>query len=641
MKQIILGTAGHIDHGKTSLIRALTGIETDRLKEEKERGITIELGFASITLSNGNVVGIVDVPGHEKFVKNMVAGASGIDIVAMTIAADEGVMPQTREHIEICSLMGIKYGFIALTKIDLVDEELMELALEDIRGYVKGTFLENAPIVPLSSTTGEGLDLFRTTLDEICDKIPERPFSPIFRLPVDRVFSMKGFGTVITGTLASGKVDVGETIMVFPSLTTSKVRGIQVHGQSVETVYAGTRTAINFQGLDKDLVNRGDILSTPDTLKPSYMLDAYLHYLPSNSKSAKARTRVRFHSGTSEIMGNVILLDRDELMAGDTAPVQIRLETPVCCVNGDRFVIRSYSPVKTIGGGHIINPVPKKHKLFNQEIVDGLNAIVEENHEKSISFFINQGGFAGVAFADLRIMTSIADKKLDTILQKMLASRQIIQTDKDRRIFVHGDIFDKLSKEIVVKLGDYHKENPLKESMSKEELKSKFRAFRDKDSKLFPLVMAKVVKDESVLQEANSIRLSTHKVALQFDLKEVKEKIGKIYQETGLTPPFFRDICSELGVDPKVARDVLQMLIDEKQVIKTKDDLYFDIKAINNLERQLIEFLTQSGEITTPQFKDMTSISRKYVIPLIEYFDSVNLTIRVGDTRQLRKKQVH
>ncbi|MBF0242366.1 MAG: selenocysteine-specific translation elongation factor [Desulfamplus sp.] len=640
MKQLILGTAGHIDHGKTSLIRALTGIETDRLKEEKERGITIELGFASITLSDGNVVGIVDVPGHEKFVKNMVAGASGIDLVVMTIAADEGVMPQTREHIEICSLMGIKYGFIAMTKIDLVDEELMELALEDIRGFVKGTFLEDVPIVPISSTTGEGLDLFRTTLDKICDKIPERPFSPIFRLPVDRVFSMKGFGTVITGTLASGKVDVGETIMVFPSLITSKVRGIQVHGQSVDSVSAGTRTAINFQGLDKELVNRGDILSSPDALIPSYMVDANLHYLPSSSKPAKARTRVRFHSGTSEIMGNVILLDRDELMPGDTAPVQIRLENPVCCMSGDRFVIRSYSPVKTIGGGEILNPAPKKHKLFNQEIIAGLNALADNETEKGILFFISQGGFNGVSFAELRIMTNIADKRLDSTLQKMLASRQIIQTDKDRKIFVYGEVVDNLCKDIVAKLEQYHKDNPLKESMSKEELKTKFRAFKDKDSKLFPLVVARLVKDGAIVQEANSIRLASHKVALQVDLQAVKEKIANIYQTTALTPPFFRDVCNEVNVDQKVARDVLQMLIDEKRVIKTKDDLYFDAKSMADLESKLVEFLQNRVEITTPQFKDMTGVSRKYVIPIIEYFDSVNLTIRVGDTRQLRKKQI-
>ncbi len=638
MKQIILGTAGHIDHGKTSLIRALTGIETDRLKEEKQRGITIELGFASITLSDGNVIGIVDVPGHEKFVKNMVAGASGIDLVSMVIAADEGVMPQTREHMEICSLMGIRHGFIAMTKIDIVDEELMELALEDIKEFTRGTFLEDAPVVPVSSTRNLGLDLFRSTLENTCNAIPERPFSPIFRLPVDRVFSMKGFGTVITGTLASGKVNVGENIMVFPSMITSKVRGIQVHGRIVESVSAGTRTAINFQGLDRESVNRGDILSTPNTLKPSYMVDAHLHFLSTNTRPVKARAKVRFHSGTSEIMGNVVLLDREELMPGDSAPVQIRLEIPVCCMHGDRFVIRSYSPVRTIGGGHILNPFPGKHKLFSKEITQGLAALLENDPEQSISFFARQGGYSGISFGELRLMILLPDKKLEAVLQKMLASRKLVQSDKERRILIHGEVFDALSLDVLEKIDTYHGKNPLKEGISKEELKSKFRAFKAKDSKLFPLVMARLVKDSSIVQEANTIRLAAHKVALQVDLQAVKKKIADIYAKEGLTPPFFRTICSSLNVDQKTGRDVLQMLIDEKRIAKTKDDLYFDMDAMKKLQDQLLDFLNRESEITTPQFKDMTGISRKYVIPLIEHFDSVNFTIRVGDTRQLRKK---
>ncbi|MBF0201316.1 MAG: selenocysteine-specific translation elongation factor [Desulfamplus sp.] len=637
MKQIILGTAGHIDHGKTSLIRALTGIETDRLKEEQQRGITIELGFASLTLSDGSVIGIVDVPGHEKFVKNMVAGASGIDIVSMVIAADEGVMPQTREHMEICTLMGIRHGFIAMTKIDLVDEELMELAVEDIREFTQGTFLQDAPLVPISSTKNTGLDLFRDTLEGICAQIPERPFSPIFRLPVDRVFSMKGFGTVITGTLASGSISVGDNIMVFPTRITSKVRGIQVHGSSVETAWAGTRTAINFQGLDREEINRGDVLSTPDTLKPSYMVDAHLTFLSSNTKPARARTRVRFHSGTSEIMGNVILLDRDELMPGDSASVQIRLESPVSCMNGDHFVIRSYSPVRTIGGGRILNPFPGKHKLFNQDIIKGLATLLENDPRQNISFFVIQSGYKGISLGELRLMVPLSDKKLDSVLQSMMASRDLIQSDRERKIYVHRDIIDALCREILRYLGEYHRDNPLKEGISKEELKSKFRAFKPRDSRLFPLVTAKLVKDGEIAQEANTIRLATHKVALEVDLKNIKEKIAAIYRSGGLTPPFFRTICSDLDVDQKTARDVLQMLIDEKSIVKTKDDLYFDMEAIKNLQERLRDFLTREGEITTPVFKDMTGISRKYVIPLIEYFDSINFTIRVGDTRQLRK----
>ena len=638
MDQIILGTAGHIDHGKTSLIRALTGIETDRLKEEKQRGITIELGFAAISLKGGEQVGIVDVPGHEKFVKNMVAGASGIDLVSMCIAADEGVMPQTREHMEICTLMGIRYGFIAMTKIDMVDEELMELALEDIMEFTQGTFLEDAPIIPISSITGEGLDLFRKTLDRICHEIPARPFSPIFRLPVDRVFSMKGFGTVITGTLASGKIRVGEDIMIFPSRITSKVRGIQVHGKGAEDVSAGTRTAINFQGLDREAVNRGEVLSTPDTLRPSFMVDAELTFLSTNAKPAKVRTRIRFHSGTSEILGYMVLLDREELQPGDTACVQIRLEEPISCLKGDRFVIRSYSPIRTIGGGQILNPTARKHKHNNQEIIQGLQDLLEGEFDKTISFFVEQGGFDGVSFDDLRVMTSIPDKKLEAALQKMLATRTIVLTDKDKRTYVHGRIFDNLAEGMTQELEQYHQENPIKEGMGKEELKSKFRAFKNRDSKLFPLVMTRLIKKNTVVQEQNSVRLSTHEVALQIDQKDLKKKLSKIYAESGLTPPFFRTICQNLDMDIKPARDVLQMLIDESSVIKTKDDLYFDAKAMEKLKKEIVRFLEKNREITTPQFKEMTGISRKYVIPLIEYFDSVNLTIRVGDTRQLRKK---
>ncbi len=638
MDQIILGTAGHIDHGKTSLIRALTGIETDRLKEEKQRGITIELGFASIPLESGEVVGIVDVPGHEKFVKNMVAGASGIDIVSMTIAADEGVMPQTREHMEICTLMGIKHGFIAMTKIDLVDEELMELAMEDILEFTQGTFLEDAPIIPVSSTTGEGLENFKKILNELCHKIPPRTPSPIFRLPVDRVFSMKGFGTVITGTLASGKVSVGDNIMVFPSRIISKVRGIQVHGSSVDTVTAGSRTAINFQGLDRETIDRGDILSTPDTLHPSYMADAELLFLSSNAKPAKPRTRVRFHSGTSEVFGYMVLLDRPELVPGETACVQLRLETPVCLMKGDRFVIRSYSPVKTIGGGQILNPVARKHKLSDTQAIKGMACLMEEDQEMILSYFAEQGKFTGVSFADLRIMTSIPDKKLGATLQKMLANRRLIQTDKEQRVYIHGVLFDAIAQEVLERLATYHKDNPLKEGMPSQELKSKFRAFNDKDSKLFPLVIARLTKEDKVVQDKGNIRLSQHEVALQVDEQEVRKKFLKTYQESGLTPPFFRTICQDLEVDQKVARGVLQILIDEKRIVKTKDDLYFDAKAIKDIEAELVAFLQTSGEITTPQFKDMAGISRKYIIPLIEYFDTINLTIRVGDTRQLRKK---
>ncbi len=635
-KNIILGTAGHIDHGKTSLVKALTGIETDRLKEEKERGITIELGFALLDLPNGQHIGIVDMPGHEKFVKNMVAGSSGIDVVTMVIAADEGVMPQTREHMEICNLMGIEHGIIALTKIDMVDEDLLELALEDINDFVQGTFLENKPICPVSSVTNEGFDEFIKTLEIICANLPARKFSSIFRLPVDRVFSMKGFGTVITGTLTSGRINVGNEIMVYPKKIVSKVRGIQVHSSGVDTAGPGTRTAINFQGLDKESVYRGDILSTPDTLIESYMVDAHFLYLKSNGKPAKNRTRIRFHSGTSEILGYMILLDREELLPGDEACVQFRLESPVCCIKDDRYVIRSYSPVKTIGGGAILNPASQKHKLFDKNVIQGLTNLLLDDNEQIISFFLSLKGYQGLSFSRLRVMTNLADKKLTASLQKMLAKQQVVQIDKERQIYVNGSFFDDFKEKIIQKLTAFHADNPLKDGMPTQELKSKFQYIDD--AKFFNILFTKLSKENLIVLDKNIVKLSTHKVALQVDQHEVKEKIKKIYQTSGLTSPFFRTICQDLDIDKKNATNVLHMLINEKSIIKTKDDLYFDAREIKKLEQKLIAFLKEKESITTPEFKEMTAVSRKFVIPLIEYFDSINLTIRVGDTRQLRRK---
>jgi len=636
VENIILGTAGHIDHGKTSLVKALTGIETDRLKEEKQRGITIELGFAFLDLPGGTHIGIVDMPGHEKFVKNMVAGSSGIDVVTMVIAADEGVMPQTREHMEICHLMGIEHGLIALTKTDLVDEDLLELALEDIHDFVDGTFLEDRPVIPVSSATGQGLEGFVAALEKICRQLPERRFSSIFRLPVDRVFSMKGFGTVITGTLTSGQIKVGEDIMVYPKHIVSRVRGIQVHSSSVNEAGPGTRTAINFQGLDKESVSRGDILSTPDTLIESYMVDAGFHYLKSNAKPAKTRTRVRFHSGTSEILGYMVLLDRDELLPGEDALVQFRLESPVCCIKDDRYVIRSYSPVKTIGGGAILNPVARKYRHMDTRVVEGLTALADDDPEQTILFFLSLNGFRGLGFNDLRVMTNLTDKKLSATLQKLLAQQAVIQTDKEKQTFVSGAFFDEFKQKVVEKIRQYHAANPLKEGMPTQELKSKFRYI--KDPRFFNILFTRLEKEHTVIQDKNLVKLADFEVALQVDQHQIKEDIVRIYRAAGLTPPFFRTVCQDLDLDKKTARDVLQMLIDEQQIIKTKDDLYFDARAMARLEAELVAFLKKNESITTPEFKDMTGISRKFVIPLIEYFDAIHRTIRVGDTRQLRRK---
>ena len=635
MKQIILGTAGHIDHGKTSLIKALSGIDTDRLKEEKERGITIELGFASLDLPGGQHLGIVDVPGHEKFVKNMVAGATGIDIVAMVIAADEGVMPQTREHMEICTLLGIQHGLIVMTKIDMVDEEWMELALDDIRDFSRGSFLEDAPILAVSSLTGQGMPELLAALDQIAGSIPERPTSGLFRLPIDRVFTMKGFGTVITGTLVSGTVKVGDTIMVYPSGITSKVRGIQVHNRSATQAEAGMRTAINFQGLDRAAVQRGEVLSSPGALIDSYMVDVSFHYLAGNKKPLKNRTLVRFHTGTSEVMGYLILLEQDELMPGHATVAQLRLDAPVALVKDDRFVIRSYSPVRTIGGGQVLNPTPRKHKRLKAEIVEGVKHLADTDPEKVVSFQVLQADHRGVAFSHLKIMTNLTDKQLETILQLLLSRKTVIQIDRENRIFIHQEIFDKLKQQTAEHLSAYHAANPLKAGMPKEELKSKFPP--GSNVKLFNLVLNQMIKSGKLIQEENTVRLDEHRVSLGQDQADVRDKILKTYRDGNLQPPYFREIIKSLDLDPQHAKDILMHLVEEGQIIKTKEDLYFHAAAVDELKRRLVAFLETHGEITTPQFKEMTGASRKYVIPLIEYFDAKNVTLRIGDSRKLRK----
>lgn len=638
MKQIILGTAGHIDHGKTSLIKAVSGTDTDRLKEEKRRGITIELGFASIDLPSGLHIGVVDVPGHEKFVKNMVAGAAGIDVVAMIVAADEGVMPQTREHLEICSLLGVSHGFVVLTKVDSVDEELLELVTEDVADFMQGTFLEGSPIVPVSSVTGQGLDEFISTLDRFCTGLPERPASGIFRLPVDRVFSMKGFGTVVTGTLAAGRIGLGEPVMVYPSGITTKIRGIQVHDRPVESSEAGLRTAVNFQGVDKHAVNRGDVLARPETLITTYMADIELRLLESNERPLKNRDRVRFHIGTSQVPCNIILLDREELEPGDTAPAQARLKRPIACVRDDRFVIRSFSPVKTLGGGRVLNPAPPKHRRFRQETIEQVNRLRNPDPDSLTADQIAMAGFGERSFAELKVLTNLTDKALEASLGRLLSGRTIIQTERTERRFIHHCAVDEFRTSVIERLSAYHRDRPLKSGMPKGELRSKYPDI--KSSRLFNHLVNILAKEKQIVREDDTIRLPGHRVTLQTDQTDLKEKLLSLYREKWLQPPYLKELPGILQADAAGIKNVLMHLVNEGSIVKVKEELFFHAEAIEDLKKRLTQYLSEHGEITPGKFKEMTRASRKYTIPLFEYFDAENITIRVGDVRKLRKKSV-
>lgn len=636
MKEIILGTAGHIDHGKTSLVRALTGTDTDRLKEEKKRGITIELGFAALDLPGGRRVGIVDVPGHEKFVRNMVAGASGIDMVAMVIAADEGVMPQTREHLEICTLLGIRYGLVVLTKCDTVDEEWLEMVTEDVRHFLSDSFLGEAPVIPVSSHTGQGLDTLVKEISRLADTIPDTRNTTFFRLPVDRAFTMKGFGTVVTGTLLSGMIRTGETVMLYPSMKPSKVRGLQVHGENAEEAVAGQRTAINLQGMDLSDVERGDVLAPMNTLKTSYMADAEFLYLKSNEKPLKNRTRLRFHTGTGEMAALLVLLDRESLLPGEQASVQFRFDTPITCVRDDRYVVRSYSPVRTVGGGTILNPVPEKHKRFQEEIIEGIKHLSEASEEEAISFHLLQAGPKGATLSDLRLVTNLSERQLADLLQKLLSSKTILLTDKEAKSYIHSKNFTKLSAFATGYLAVFHRNNPLKEGLSKEELKSKFPGYLQ--AKLLNQVLNQLVKDGEIIQDGDLVRLSGHKVALQVDEEALRRKILAIYRDAGNTPPYFREIVRELDkAQAAAAPDVMQILVREKEMVRVKEDLYFAAEAIEALKEKVRDFLLEQGEMNPTQFKEICGgIARKYVIPLMEYLDGIQLTIRVGAARRLR-----
>ncbi len=636
MEQLILGTAGHIDHGKSSLVKLLTGVDPDRLKEEKTRGITIELGFASLMLPDGQLLGIVDVPGHEKFVKNMVAGAAGIDLVAMVIAADEGVMPQTREHMEICTLLGIKHGLVVLTKIDLVDEELLELVTEDVLDFTRGTFLEQAPILPVSTVTGEGTEKFAPAVAALAADIPPRRQTGFFRLPVDRVFSMKGFGTVITGTLISGQVRTGDTVSVYPGGGKARVRGLQVHNRGVEEAVSGMRTAVNFQGVEKAEISRGDVLSTPGALIPGYMLDVHFQYLASNDKPVKNRTRVRVHTGTSEVSAHLILLDRDIIEPGQSAPVQLRLEAPLVCVRDDRLVVRRFSPARTIGGGKILNPIPPKHRRHRPELVQSILALEEAPLEEVVLFHCQQAQARGVSLTMLRVMTNTPEKQLEKALDALLSSRRLILADKDKRLYLHADVIAAVAETARATLARFHENQPLKKGMPRQELKSRIE--KEAGGRVFELVFQRLSKAGELVQEDGQVRLAGHTVSLGQDHSDLRRQIVAIYQDSGLSPPLFKELKKNLGQsDDRAVKDVLQLLTEEGTLVKVKEDLYFSAAAIEQLAAQLTAFLREHQEITTPQFKKMTKTSRKYTIPLIEYFDTSKLTIRIGDIRKLRQ----
>lgn len=638
MREIILGTAGHVDHGKTSLIRALTGIDTDRLKEEKERGITIELGFAFLDLPCGHRLGIVDVPGHEKFVKNMVAGAAGMDLVAFIIAADEGIMPQTREHFEICRLLGIERGVIVITKKDMVEEDWLELVTDDVKTYFAGSFLEDAPLITVSSTTGENIAEVKNVLDHLVSSSDfSEPHGP-FRMPVDRVFSMKGFGTVITGTAVSGRIKTGEDLMFYPSRKSGKIRGIQVHNKDTKEAEAGHRTAINLQGLEKEAISRGEIAATVDCLQPSYLLDARFIYLDSNKKPYKNRARVRVHTGTAEIMGRIVLLEDEELQPGSGANVQILLEEQIGCWPGDKYVVRSYSPVQTIGGGIVFNGSPRKRKRFRPINKNIFQTYRENNPEELAQFHIQESSYNGITLDRLAVKMGIFGKRLSKILQHPLSARKILLVEQDKQRMVSSGVYEKLVEKLSAVLTGYHKENPLKSGLPKEELRSLL--YRGLDQRLFQFLLNDLQKKKVIAQDQALIRMADHRISMKDEEKTLRRELESFFSQATLAPPTLKEVLARFNkYQPQLVKEVLAIMINGGQLVKVTEDLYFHKPAIESLQEKLLAHLAKEKEIDMPAFKEMTGLSRKFSVPLLEYFDRIKITIRVGDKRILRERQ--
>jgi len=635
VKHIILGTAGHVDHGKTSLIKLLTGVDTDRLKEEKERGITIELGFASLALPDGRMLGVVDVPGHERFIKNMVAGAGSIDLVVMVIAADEGVMPQTKEHLHICSLLGIKKGLVALTKIDLVDESWIELVADDIAEFLKGTFLESSPIVPVSVATGKGLPEFIAAVGEIVSQIEEKADSDLFRLPVDRVFTIKGFGTVVTGTLLSGRLCVGDEVEILPGRLTTKVRGLQVHGKAVEEAESGQRTAVNLQGLEKEMILRGNVLAHPATLEPSHRLDVFLERLADAGKKLRNRSLVRLHVGTSEIIARVVFIDRSELVPGDNTYAQFTLESPACVIAGDRFVIRSYSPVTTIGGGVIVDPQAAKHKGQPGKSLHDFSCLYMGTDVQRTALIAERAGIGGITMEQLVARTGINRKSLKNILSEMFLEKKLLLADKDKAKVVAFSAYKDMQDRIMQRTAAYHEKFPLKGGIHKEELRTVLGRFID--TKLFHMAIKDLEETGLLVIDRESIRLSEHRVNLEGELEQLREEITRTYLEAGLAPPTIKEAMAKFADRKSQAESVFGVILKEGSLVKISEDLYFHKDVLHKLREDYRNLLIKEGKATPANFKELTGLSRKFIIPLMEYFDITKLTIRAGDHRILRE----
>ncbi|MBI4637789.1 MAG: selenocysteine-specific translation elongation factor [Candidatus Rokubacteria bacterium] len=631
MKHVVVGTAGHIDHGKTALVKALTGIDTDRLPEEKARGITIDLGFAFLEEPDGLVIEVVDVPGHERFVRNMLAGVGGIDLAMLVIAADEGVMPQTREHLAICSLLRIKSGIVVLTKTDLVEADWLELVRDDLATLVRSTFLEGAPIVAVSAKTGEGLAELRAALRALALAVPARLADQLPRLPIDRVFTVKGFGTVVTGTLMAGRLAVDDRVEVYPKGVQAKIRGLQAHGRSVSEASAGQRTAVNLQSVERAALERGDVVGAPATLVPTLLVDGTLELLDDAPRPVKSRDRVRFHAGTSEIMARVLLLDRAELEPGDTAFARFRLEAPLVARPGDRFVIRSYSPIVTIGGGTLLAIDPPRFKRKAPARIAHLTLLQGGSAEEILEEHVRHLGASGVRTAALAGRVAFGPDRLRGLLDALQASGRLLAIERDW--FLHPESYARLRALTLAALTEFHRQNPLKGGMSREELRGRAGAV---DERVFAHLLSTLTAESQVKVERDKVRLASHEVRLSDEQRRMVERLDEEFLKAEAAPPSPEEALARVGLTGDEEHELFQVLVEGRKLVRVKESLFFHARALDAIQGKVVALLRDRKDIGPGDVKDLLGISRKFAIPLLEYFDARRVTVRVGERRVLR-----
>jgi selenocysteine-specific elongation factor len=632
MKHVVIGTAGHIDHGKSSLVRALTGIDPDRLKEEKERGITIDLGFAYLKSESGLSLGFVDVPGHERFVKNMLAGVGGIDLVMLVVAADESVMPQTREHFAICRLLRIPLGLVVVTKSDLVDAELREIAAMETRELVTGSFLENAPLVEVSTRTGEGMDALKTTLANLARNAPSRSIAGRFRLPVDRVFSMKGFGTVVTGTIASGSVGQDDEVEILPRGLEVRVRGLQVHGDREARASAGQRAALNLQGIEVSDVARGDALVERDWFRPTLMLDCDLEVLASSPIPVKDLTRVHLHLGTAQVLARARVLGAVKSIApGERGLAQLRLEAPIVAARGDRFILRRYSPLETIAGGVVLDAYPEKHSVASLTAAQRLVALGGADAAFVAAGFVNESGAMGVSEIELGRRLGVGATELEEILGSLLKDGKAALVSRAPRVLIDPGVIDEMGKKLEAALRAFQKKNPLLGGMPKSELREKAASRAPVD--VFELILAKLAERKRLRVAKDLVSTFDHQIHLSEDESRARDLLVERYQTAGVRPQSLLEVASEAKLDVKLLERIQRVLLKEGTLVQISEGMVFHRDSLSQLKENVRSYKSKRDRIDVAFFKEMAGVTRKHAIPLLEWLDRERVTQRSGNER--------